>query len=1427
MKNSFLLTIGLMLWVLVIKGAETDKMTSVPFVSIAHFAADDESMQGRSTSIMQDSQGFIWVSSFNGLNRYDGYQWTKYKSGRGKNSVLATNRINNIVENSQGDIWCITVAGLYVFNKQQGQFYDIQPVLDSLAGHKAHATKIWPLKNGISWMQSEDGFVFRIVDRHPREGSRLVHFRNDAAKNGSSSSAFTEIYGAVLDHQGNEWVLTKQGSYLNGNAEPASKVVFRHIALTEEGPWFISSNGRQIAHYCNETLSFKEFLPENCRVYFFGIVGDSLLLTATNRGLYRSLIGGGSLSLLTSQDIHSVFLDSHGVLWGLSEQEGVLRLTSDDNYVHCRADRVMLPADLSDELLARRFHEDSDGQLWLLSMGNNDILYFDTRTNSFKRPYCRENLNSNTSSFTIDRQGNVWYQSERSVDMLSLHSCPFRIDNRFRNQEVRSQFIDSQNRHWYGLRENKVVVCDSNGTELQQFALPGTMYCIHETSDGVVWMGSRNDGLFRLTPEGNSYSISHFLHDDEDITSLSNNAIYTLCEDSRGHLWIGTFGGGVNLWDNGHFIHQQNRLGYNSEQPQTIRFVSEVKPGIIAIASREGLYTYSTDFSRPEDICMFHNAKRSNDDTCLTDNDITSVLMTTDGTLYVSTQSGGICRMITDNLLSNDIQFESISKEDGLASDVAYSIVEDYQGILWVSSERALSRLSADHKTITIYDNFSFPTEVVFSEGIPLHKGNELVFGTMQGTVSINPTELRTDIYVPPLVVDSHLASSEDDRSATLHFAALDYRNRRHLKYAYRMEGVDADWTTSSENSVTYVNLPPGKHLFHVRSTNADGQWTDNEQILPIYVKPRFYERFWGMLLILFAVFTLITLAVYEAMRLYRLRHSLTVEQELTDMKIRFFTDISHELRTPLTLVDGPVSEVLEDKSLSDQSRYYLEVVQRNVRRMLNLVNQILDFRKLQNHKMSLLIEPIDVRDTLSRIMENFNEMAVQHHMSFSLQASDNLPTLWADRDKIEKIFFNLLVNAFKYTDDGKSITINATQPTSDTIAISVSDQGIGIRKEDISKLFTRFETVLTDNTSRPSSGIGLSLVKQFSDLHHANVSVDSKVGEGSTFTITFRTGKDHFSNDKQVEFFAADTAHLEATDETSPVDLNDKNPLSELIGTEEDEEDERPKILIVEDNDELRDFIEHILSDTYRITLATDGEEGLRMGRELWPDLIITDIMMPVMDGFQMIQQIKEDADIYAVPIIVLTAKGTLDDRIHGVELGIDDYVLKPFSASYLKARVAALLEQRQRLRQRFMQMLSEGDKVLVRRSLEPDMPVITPADELFLQDVMAFMEKNMDNADITIDDFASAVKLGRTVFYNKLKATVGLTPIDFVQEMRIKRAVQLMKTDNFTISEIAYQTGFNDPKYFSRCFKKHLGETPTDYLKKLRAEKETNADS
>ncbi len=556
---------------------------------------------------------------------------------------------------------------------------------------------------------------------------------------------------------------------------------------------------------------------------------------------------------------------------------------------------------------------------------------------------------------------------------------------------------------------------------------------------------------------------------------------------------------------------------------------------------------------------------------------------------------------------------------------------------------------------------------------------------------------------------------------------------------------------------------------------------------------------------------------MYIIFYIYKLRHQIYLEQQLANIKLRFFTDISHELRTPLTLISSPVGEVLENEKISHNARKLLTVVHSNTERMLRLVNQILDFRKIENKKMKLLLEKTEVIGLLRKVMDNFKIMAEEKNINFRLQTDQECLYSWIDQDKLEKIVFNLLSNAFKYTPDNKSITVYVST-NENRLVISVKDEGIGIDAKKQQSLFQRFETLVNNNILQPSSGIGLSLVKEMIELHQGSIQVNTATGIGSEFIVSLPLDQKSYEKKENTEFILNDVPPTDNQKPASqPVDERKNVEKTEDIPSPTDNhtDEELISVLIVEDNIELRDFLNNILSGTYKVIEATNGQEGLEQALSHVPDFIISDIMMPVMDGLDMVKAIKEHRDICHIPIILLSSKSSLDDRISGLEQGIDDYITKPFSSTYLKIRIRSLLQQRKQLQELYLKQWSEKEKAspIPFMEITPEKPQIIPFDELFMKQVMEIMHNQMDNSELTVDEFTQKLGMGRTVFYQKLKSIVGLSPVDFIREMRIKRAMQLLETGEYNVSTIAYMTGFNDPKYFSKCFKKKYGVSPSEF--------------
>lgn len=683
------------------------------------------------------------------------------------------------------------------------------------------------------------------------------------------------------------------------------------------------------------------------------------------------------------------------------------------------------------------------------------------------------------------------------------------------------------------------------------------------------------------------------------------------------------------------------------------------------------------------------------------------------------------------------------------------------------------------------------------------------------------------------------LVLSHKENIFSVHFAALDYTNPQNIQYAYILDGFEKQWTfADKQRSVTYTNLPKGEYVLRVRSTNSDGVWVDNERILNIVILPSFWETPVAYVLYVLFILIIILVAVYILFTIYRLKHEVSVEQQISDIKLRFFTNISHELRTPLTLIAGPVEQVLKNDKLPADAREQLVVVERNTNRMLRLVNQILDFRKIQNKKMKMQVQRVDIVPFVRKVMDNFEAVAEEHRIDFLFQTEKEHLYLWVDADKLEKIVFNLLSNAFKYTPNGKMITMFIREDEK-TVSIGVQDQGIGIAENKKKSLFVRFENLVDKNLfNQASTGIGLSLVKELVEMHKATISVDSHLGEGSCFKVDFLKGKEHY--DKEAEFIledadaparmgqVVDIANSSIQSETLVSDDSEK--IDDVYGEEfAKEENSKELMLLVEDNQELREFLRSIFSPMYRVVEAADGKEGASKALKYLPDIIISDVMMPEKDGIEMTRELRADMTTSHIPIILLTAKTTIESKLEGLEYGADDYITKPFSATYLQARVENLLMQRKKLQSFYRDSLmhiniSTGQEEV---PVATDMPSaeedasetppatleMSPNDRKFMDKLVELMEQNMDNGELVVDDLVRELAVSRSVFFKKLKTLTGLAPIEFIKEMRIKRATQLIETGEFNMTQISYMVGINDPRYFSKCFKAQVGMTPTEY--------------
>ena len=1424
-----------------------------PICQVKHFSVSDGLAQGNVMSILQDQKGLVWFSTWNGLNKFDGYTFKTYKTSQESKYAFGSNRMGTISESKYGDIWCPTYDGqACLFDVETEKFIDVLQPIELSTKQTNNVTRIYSLEKGIAWILCESGYAFRVDEQLCKKGEGITLY---SASNHNLKGY--QIFNIYQDSEEDEWILTDKGVSIIGKKTLDTDFPFQFITQIKETIYLIAENDK-LARYDFHTkkLKFVDIPYPHHKINNVTTIGKDMLALGTDNGVILYSIPKNSFQQIdirtatqTSNDVESVYQDHLGDIWIFSKDPGIVHLnlvTNEKEHLFTPKDEIIKHGRKSRKLI----FEDNAKNLWLLPTEGN-FCYYDRKERTLK-PLLTD-INNPKSIFsplvrshTLDNQGNCWFATARGVEKLCFFPQSYQFNLTDYEAETRAFLQDSNKRLWTASKSNYIQIFAPDGNLVGYLSKQGNIikekqsfyngvYSILEDKDGNIWLGTKEIGLFQLKKTGaNHYSIHHFEHQTNDPYSLSSNSIYAIFQDSRNNIWIGCYGGGLNLLAQAKdgkvsFIHSNNELrNYPIAYGMKVRNIAEAPGGVILVGTTNGLLTFSNNFERLEEIKFYRNIRRPGDKNSLSANDIMHIYTDKNKTTYIISFTGGVNKVISPNLLNENIQFRNYDKNNGLASDLALSMIEDTQNQLWVVSEIALSKFDPAKETFENYELSSIYQEFNFSEALPIiNARNQIILGTDKGFLEVSPEKMRKSSYVPPIVftglkIQGHLTDHSIDnleelelepsqRNVTFQFAALDYVNPKGILYAYRLQGLEEEWNEADNNrSASYINLPAGKYQLQIKSTNSDGVWVDNVRTLSIHVLPTFWETYWAWLLyfILFILFT--ASIVYVLFYIYRLRHR--VEQQLANIKLRFFTDISHELRTPLTLISSPVTEVLENEPLSPSAREHLTLVHQNTERMLRLMNQILDFRKIQNQKMKLLIEETDLIPLLQKVMSSFKLIAEEKNINYQLTSTIQSVYSWVDRDKFEKIFFNLLSNAFKYTPADKSITVNITTKEK-TVEIEVADEGIGIAVEKQHSLFQRFESLVKQNILQPSSGIGLSLVKEMVEMHHGTITVNSQPGIGSRFTVSLPLQREIFEEDVQVEFILNDSQS------SAP------HPVDSMKAPEEVEEKEDLEtnsdgfsILVVEDNEELKAFLKSILSENYTVITASNGEEGLQHAVDDLPDLIISDVMMPVMDGLEMIRQIKENNNICHIPIIVLSAKASLDDRIAGLEQGIDDYITKPFSATYLKTRVASLLRQRKALQELYMNRLMEGKNTSSPDPLTPSQPQITPYDEQFMKKVMAYMEEQMDNAELTIDEFAEQLMLSRTIFYRKLKSIVGLTPVDFIREIRIKRAVQLIDSDEYNFSQVAYMTGFNDPKYFSKCFKKVIGITPSEYKERKK---------
>jgi signal transduction histidine kinase/DNA-binding response OmpR family regulator len=873
------------------------------------------------------------------------------------------------------------------------------------------------------------------------------------------------------------------------------------------------------------------------------------------------------------------------------------------------------------------------------------------------------------------------------------------------------------------------------------------------------------------------------------------------------------------------FKHKYNSFSKYPEYGQymEVRNIIEDTDGRMWVGTSDGLMSFEGDFDSSDDINfeIYRNNLNINND------DIYCLYKDKNDQIWVSVFGGGLNRLIKYDKEKRLPLFESYGLKSGINSDVVLSIVEDNYDNLWLSTEMGISRFNLSSKMFRNFNKYDGFPSIKMEEGSAMRCNDGTIwFGSKEGILQFDPQKITTNkIDYPTYIVDIKVSNKDFDEwntdsisvkyldnitlkhnqsMFTIEFAALNYYSQNHISYRYILEGYEKEWHFNGKNRIaSYTNVPPGEYLFKVRTIDDANPVLVSERALRIKILPPWWKSTGAYIVYMFfsavflySLFRFITLMI-------KMRNDVYIEQKLSDLKIKFFTNISHELRTPLTLIKAPIQELKENENLSEKGKQYVNLMEDSTNQMLILVNQILDFRKIENKKMRLHVSPVNLNMIIKSFYDEFLVLAEESDIDYNYHLLHENIILWADKEKLETVIRNILSNAFKFTPSGGSVLVTAgIEEEKQQCFIRIEDTGIGIPQNKLDEIFERFsQSGDVQNVIYQGTGIGLALSKELVLLHHGEIKVESAQNKGSAFTVELPLGEKHFK-ESEVDFYISDIV------EGLP-DLEEEGNDEVEIEESADVQSGLPSLLLVEDNKALCNLIKLQLEDKFNVYIAHDGEEGLKKVHLYYPDVVITDQVMPTMDGLELLKQIRDDFQISHIPVILLTAKNDDKIKIQSLNLGANAYITKPFSKKHLIARIEQLLNERKLFRERFWNKDNNSDQL-------PDDygKYFVEKDVDFLNKTRQIIEENLDNSDFNIDAIASSLNLSRSAFFKKLKSITGLAPVDLVKDIRLNKAVELMKKTDMSISEIAFAVGFKDAGYFGKCFKKKYKLSPRDYL-------------
>ncbi len=1341
-------------------------------------------------AILKDSQGFMWFGTDRGLTRYDGTNFKIYLNNLYDSTSIPFNSIDFLFEDFEQNIWIRSLSNFVIYNPEKesftraGNFYKNTGIpltaLQNLFNDNTGNLWFVNANSGLYKYSPETGKVDSVQYIPDYQGANNNNYLNDIDQDSKGNLWAVSNSGVVLKINPDTYK-TEQKFQLNDDKKyeyfnynlfiDSDDDVWVLTPGSPNGVFYINSKNEKIENY-NDT-SFPVRLNNNLVTSIVQEKNKRIWLATDHGGINIIDRDKNSVAYLTNNrdneysisqnSVNFLYKDNENIIWAGTFKKGISyyhkNLVRFKHFSHNPSDPTSLP--YND---VNCFTEDNKGNLWIGTNGGG-LIYFNRTLNTFK-------------TFT---------HNPNNPESLS-------------NNIIVSLYIDRK---------------------------------------GLLWIGTYFGGLNRF--DGQKFKT--YRHNPSDPYSLTDDRVWDIIEDSKQNLWVGTLNGGLNLFDRQReeFYHYRAE-DINSVGSNFVISIIEDSQNNLWIGTSDGLDRLNLGTKR-----FYHFPPEPGISGKLSNKNAIDLLEDNRGLIWIATQQG------LNVLDKNELRFKVFNESDGLASSNIKTIQEDQQGNIWISTTNGISKItvlnfdemsSIDNLKIKVY-NYStldglqgkeFNEKAVFRT-----RSGELIFGGANGFNLFIPENIReqnqenkilltgfkvfnqkvpvNSVFRNRIILDKSITLQNkitlryNENVFSIEFAALNFFHPEKNSFEYRLLGFNEEWLPVDLriNEITFTNLNAGTYQLEIRGTNDGIEWTEMKPPLTIEILPPFWESWYAFVF----YFLLVVLVILVSRKMMLERHRLKIEaeqehreaeriQQLDALKTKFFTNISHEFRTPLTLIISPLEKLIAE-SRDEKSKKHLVLIYRNARRLLSMVNQLLDFRKMEVQKLEAKNSWGEIVGFISEVSTSFEDLVQNKQIEFNFHSSEPRFYTFFDKDKTDKIIANLLSNAFKFTPEKGKVSLeidflNKNEETK-TCAIqwTVSDTGIGIAPEIQQKIFDRFyQSDTPGSIINQGSGIGLSMVNEYVSILGGTIKLESILGKGSSFIVQL-----------PVQIFSADAIeknNLEAESQG----YREKTVSSKIQQNNEPEafHPDKKTILLVEDNADFRFYLKDNLKKQYNILEAENGEKGWEIVEKLLPALVVSDIMMPETDGFELCSRIKSGRNTKHIPVILLTAKTETEPEIEGYESGADDFISKPFDFRILESRIENLINTREQLRLSYQSMIG----------INPEKIEVNSQDEKFIKKALETVERYISEPTFTVEDFSRELGMSRVSLYKKMVALTNKTPIEFIRIIRLKRAADLLTTSQLSVSEVAYRVGFNSPRYFSKYFEELYNELPSDYIAKYR---------